>query len=138
MTNDKSSLKQEVHQLLSDLGVPASAYTHGELVVRTPITGQVIARVAKTEATAVNDALTAARNAFVAWRSVPAPKRGDLVRLIGEELRLEMAALGRLVTIETMMQRTISRTKMPSSFFISPHSISRGSSRMNADERLFA
>ncbi|MBW8747911.1 MAG: aldehyde dehydrogenase family protein [Acidobacteria bacterium] len=101
MTNDESSLEQEVHQLLKNLGVPAAAYTHGELVVRTPITGQVIAHVAKADATAVNDALAAARNAFVAWRSVPAPKRGDLVRLLGEELRSEISALGRLVTIET-------------------------------------
>ncbi|QEE27942.1 aldehyde dehydrogenase family protein [Terriglobus albidus] len=101
MTSNKSSLEQEVHRLLKNLGVPATAYTHGELIVRTPITGEVIARVAKTDATAVNDALTAARNAFVAWRSVPAPKRGDLVRLLGEELRSELPALGRLVTIET-------------------------------------
>ncbi|WP_263416399.1 L-piperidine-6-carboxylate dehydrogenase [Terriglobus albidus] len=101
MTTDKSSLEQEVHQLLSNLGVPAAAYTHGELVVRTPITGQVIARVAKTDAAAANEALTKARNAFVAWRSVPAPKRGDLVRLLGEELRSEISTLGRLVTIET-------------------------------------
>src|SRR5438067_13648984 len=101
MTNDESSLEQEVHQLLKNLGVPAAAYTHGELVVRTPITGQVIAHVAKADATAVNDALAAARNAFVAWRSVPAPKRGDLVRLLGGELRSEISASGRLVTTET-------------------------------------
>ena len=101
MTNDKNSLEQEVHQLLANLGVPASAYMHGELVVRTPITGEVIARVAKTQATAVSEAIAAAQKAFVAWRSVPAPKRGDLVRLLGEELRSEISALGRLVTIET-------------------------------------
>ena len=34
------------------------------------------------------------------WRTVPAPKRGELVRLLGEELRAHKAALGRLVTIE--------------------------------------
>jgi aldehyde dehydrogenase (NAD+) len=44
--------------------------------------------------------IAAARAAFLTWRSVPAPRRGELVRLLGEELRAELPALGRLVTIE--------------------------------------
>src|SRR5205814_2335931 len=38
--------------------------------------------------------------AFTKWRDIPAPKRGELVRLLGEELRAHKDALGRLVTIE--------------------------------------
>ena len=38
--------------------------------------------------------------AFKTWRNVPAPRRGELVRLFGEELRANKAALGRLVTLE--------------------------------------
>ena len=39
--------------------------------------------------------------AFEVWRDVPAPRRGELVRLLGEELRREKEALGALVTLET-------------------------------------
>ena len=45
-------------------------------------------------------AIEAAHTAFLAWRNVPAPKRGELVRLLGEELRANKEALGRLVSIE--------------------------------------
>jgi aldehyde dehydrogenase (NAD+) len=101
MTTDTVGLDQEVRELLSQLGVPASKYSEGELVVRTPITGQVIARVAKTTEPAAREAIAAAHKAFITWRSVPAPRRGELVRVLGEELRAEIATLGRLVTIET-------------------------------------
>src|SRR5262249_25320076 len=43
---------------------------------------------------------TRARKAFLEWRTVPAPKRGELVRVLGEEFRGAKASLGRLVTIE--------------------------------------
>jgi aldehyde dehydrogenase (NAD+) len=43
---------------------------------------------------------TRAHAAFLAWREVPAPRRGELVRLLGEELRAAKADLGRLVTLE--------------------------------------
>jgi aldehyde dehydrogenase (NAD+) len=38
--------------------------------------------------------------AFLEWRLVPAPKRGELVRLLGEQLRANKRTLGRLVSIE--------------------------------------
>ena len=41
-----------------------------------------------------------AQSAFIAWREVPAPRRGELVRLLGEELRASKEALGALVTLE--------------------------------------
>jgi aldehyde dehydrogenase (NAD+) len=101
MTTDTVALEQEVHELLSRLGVPEKRYTQGELVVRTPITGQVIARVATTTESAAHEAIAAAHEAFLEWRNVPAPRRGELVRVLGEELRAEIETLGRLVTIET-------------------------------------
>jgi aldehyde dehydrogenase (NAD+) len=101
MTINKSSLEQEVHQLLSELGVPENAYSNGALTVRTPLTGQVIAHVAITSDEKAEATIASAQQAFLAWRSVPGPRRGDLVRLLGEELRAEIATLGRLVTIET-------------------------------------
>ena len=101
MTTDTVALEQEVHELLSRLGVPEKKYSQGELVVRTPITGQVIARVATTTESAAREAIGAAHEAFLEWRNVPAPRRGELVRVLGEELRAEIETLGRLVTIET-------------------------------------
>ena len=101
MTDKSVSLDQEVNDILSQLGVPVAAYTDGELIVRTPLTGQAIAHVANTKPAAANETLAAAQEAFLQWRSVPAPRRGELIRLLGEELRAEKSALGRLVTIET-------------------------------------
>jgi aldehyde dehydrogenase (NAD+) len=101
MVMDTVALDREMHELLAGLGVDESKYTDGELVVRSPITGQVIAHVAKTTEAAANAAIDAAQRAFLIWRSVPAPRRGELVRVLGEELRAEISTLGRLVTIET-------------------------------------
>ena len=101
MTTDTVALDREVHELLSRLGVAEEKYAQGELVVRTPITGQVIASVAKTTEAAAGEAIAAAHAAFLEWRTVPAPRRGELVRVLGEELRAEIETLGRLVTIET-------------------------------------
>ncbi len=101
MAMNAIGLEHEVRELLTRLGVQESRYTEGELVVRTPITGQVIAHVAKTSGPAAQLAIDAARQAFLVWRNIPAPRRGELVRALGEELRAEVEALGRLVTIET-------------------------------------
>jgi aldehyde dehydrogenase (NAD+) len=86
--------------LLERLGVDPALVTDGDLVVRTPITGEEIARVARTDEGATNAGIARAVAAFEAWRDVPAPRRGELVRLLGEELRREKEALGALVTLE--------------------------------------
>jgi aldehyde dehydrogenase (NAD+) len=93
--------QQEVATILTDLGVPATAYSNGNLIVRTPITGEVIAQLPTITAADATQAIAQAQAAFLEWRNVPAPKRGELIRLLGEELRAELATLGRLVTIET-------------------------------------
>ena len=87
-------------ELLERLGVDPSAVSEGDLAVRTPITGEELARVARTDAAAADAAIARAVVAFESWREVPAPARGELVRLLGEELRREKDALGALVTLE--------------------------------------
>jgi aldehyde dehydrogenase (NAD+) len=87
-------------ELLERLGVDPTLVGDGDLVVRTPITGEQIARVARTDAAAADAAVARAVSAFETWRDVPAPRRGELVRLLGEELRREKEALGALVTLE--------------------------------------
>jgi len=86
--------------LLEALGVDASRVSEGDLVVRTPITGEEIGRVCRTDEGETDAAIGRAAAAFEAWREVPAPRRGELVRLLGEELRREKETLGALVTLE--------------------------------------
>jgi aldehyde dehydrogenase (NAD+) len=95
------TLQTEVAKILTDLGLPTTAYSGGDLTARTPLTGEVIAQVPTVNATAATKAIAEAHAAFLEWRNVPAPKRGELIRLLGEELRAELPNLGRLVTIES-------------------------------------
>ncbi|HYH20065.1 MAG TPA: aldehyde dehydrogenase family protein [Azospirillum sp.] len=77
-----------------------AALRDGDIAVHSPIDGRPLGRVASDTPDAVDAKIAAAHAAFLEWRSVPAPKRGELVRLLGEELRAEKQALGRLVTLE--------------------------------------
>src|SRR5258707_5914461 len=96
----KPDLPGEVDSLLAELGVARSRYKDGALKVHTPITGETIGQVQETSTSEAVAAIEAAHTAFRAWRLVPAPKRGELVRLFGEETRANKEALGRLVSIE--------------------------------------
>jgi len=93
-------LAAETAALLDRMGVPAAARTDGDRVARSPITGGAVARVRWTTAEETRAAIGRAHDAFLAWRTVPAPRRGEFVRLLGEELRAEKETLGRLVSIE--------------------------------------
>jgi aldehyde dehydrogenase (NAD+) len=95
------TVAEEAVELLSRIGVPRNLFADGALEARTPINGEVMGRVNTTGAAAAERAIASAHDAFLHWRKVPAPRRGELVRLLGEELRREKTALGRLVTIET-------------------------------------
>jgi aldehyde dehydrogenase (NAD+) len=86
--------------LLERLGVDRAALNEGELVVRTPITGEEIGRVRRADAADTDATVARSVAAFEVWRDVPGPRRGELVRLLGEELRREKEALGALVTLE--------------------------------------
>ena len=90
----------EAAALLDRLGVPATARLGGARKVRSPITGELIGEVRDITAADADAAIEAAHQAFLAWRRIPAPRRGELVRLLGEELRAAKADLARLVTLE--------------------------------------
>ena len=94
------SLVTDVDALLQRLGVPRAAYTGGDLPVRSPITGEAIGAVHEVSAAEATAAIARAQTAFLVWRNVPAPRRGELVRLLGEELRAAKDDLGLLVTLE--------------------------------------
>jgi aldehyde dehydrogenase (NAD+) len=65
-----------------------------------PTTGESIARIRTATATDYETVMVQARKAFLEWRAVPAPKRGEVVRLVGEELRKYKDFLGSLVSLE--------------------------------------
>jgi aldehyde dehydrogenase (NAD+) len=91
----------DIHPLLASLGIDLATHTGGNLVVRSPIDGGTLATLRVDAAAAIDAKLDAARTAAHAWRDVPAPKRGELVRVFGQLLREHKPALGRLVTIES-------------------------------------
>jgi len=65
-----------------------------------PTTGEVIASVRNTTAADYEKVVTMAQESFQTWRTIPAPVRGNAVRLIGNALRGNCEALGSLVTLE--------------------------------------
>ena len=83
--------------VLAQLGLSESG---GELAVHSPIDGSIIGSAAMDTPATVENRIDQAAAAFQAWRIVPAPRRGELVRLFGEELRANKDALGTLVTLE--------------------------------------
>jgi aldehyde dehydrogenase (NAD+) len=89
----------DASRILADLGILEHAGA-GDIEVRSPISGAVIGRVASHTAADVDATLARAHSAYLAWRNVPAPRRGELVRLLGERLRQHKQALGSLVSLE--------------------------------------
>jgi aldehyde dehydrogenase (NAD+) len=89
-----------VGELLKTLGVETHAYQGGDHAVHSPIDGSQIAAISLESAEAVPGKVALAHQAYLAWRDVPAPRRGELVRLFGEVLREYKTQLGELVSIE--------------------------------------
>ena len=85
------------HQLCSTLGF---ALPQGRLDATSPIDGERIAGFDPASSANVADVAQRAAQAFRQWRTVPAPRRGELVRRLGEALRAHKADLGMLVTID--------------------------------------
>jgi aldehyde dehydrogenase (NAD+) len=66
----------------------------------SPVDGKKIADVVCADDQAYDQVLAKAEQAFITWRIMPSPKRGDIVRQVGEALRAKKEALGRLVSYE--------------------------------------
>jgi aldehyde dehydrogenase (NAD+) len=90
------------HQsLLSQCGLEKNAVdVKGGLEVFSPVDGQRLGSVACIKASDIKAIAERSHQAFLSWREVPAPLRGEFVRLLGEELRLIKEPLGRLVSLE--------------------------------------
>ncbi|WP_428543650.1 L-piperidine-6-carboxylate dehydrogenase [Profundibacter sp.] len=84
--------------ILARLGLTADVLQGGNLTVTSPVDGAELAHLAET--TDMDAVIARAKSAFKQWRYVPAPRRGELVRLLGEELRAAKDDLGALVSLE--------------------------------------
>ena len=101
-----------MNEILTRLGIGAvnpglcsgaASWLHGagaELPSVNPATNEALAVVTQASAADYDAAVAAAQAGFNAWRMMPAPKRGELIRDLGNALRENKAALGELVTLE--------------------------------------
>jgi len=96
---------------LKDLGIGKSnsgtcdginwySYDSNERDILSPVDGNIIASIYETDEKSYEKVIDISNKAFKIWRKVPAPKRGDIVRQIGNELRLNKDSLGKLVSYE--------------------------------------
>lgn len=99
-----------IDQALKNLGVEAknngtstgsnSTGSGGELKSYTPVTGAYIASVTNTTKEEYEHLVATAQQAFLQWREVTAPMRGEIVRQFGQKLRAHKEDLGKLVSYE--------------------------------------
>ena len=100
-----------MQEILERLGIKAENYgaCYGEWIENknddilesySPINGDLLAKIYQASAENYETVVKKAQEAFVVWRMVPAPKRGEIVRQLGEELRKHKEDLGALVSIE--------------------------------------
>ncbi len=100
MTAYESTVGAQARTALEAIGAPPFRYRAGLRDVRSPIDGVRMAGVPETTHPEGDAAFDRAQDASGKWRRVPAPRRGELVRLLGEELRASKAHLAALVTLE--------------------------------------
>ncbi len=92
---------EAVDKLLAALGVGLAPYQGVDIASISPIDGATLAGLHADRPQQVAEKIAQAHAAFAQWRTVPAPRRGELIRLLGDELRTHKQALGELVTLES-------------------------------------
>ncbi|MBV6307170.1 aldehyde dehydrogenase family protein [Candidimonas humi] len=92
--------RDTIELTLAELGVERASPQAAALLSCSPIDGSPLGAVRTHGAAEVDAMVETARRAFAAWRLVPAPRRGELIRLYADELRAHKEALGRLVSLE--------------------------------------
>lgn len=88
------------NKILQDLGLDLTHLQSGDITVHSPIDGTELGRVQQHSPSEVETMIGKAVQSFKEWRAVPAPQRGELIRLFGETLRTHKNLLGTLVTLE--------------------------------------
>ncbi|MFC3053548.1 L-piperidine-6-carboxylate dehydrogenase [Kordiimonas pumila] len=90
----------DIKDIFSKLGLDEKSLNSGSLEVFTPVDGSKFASLKTDSAADADTKIAAAVEAFKIWRTVPGPRRGELVRLLGELLRKHKESLGALVSYE--------------------------------------
>ncbi|MBL4802678.1 MAG: aldehyde dehydrogenase family protein, partial [Emcibacter sp.] len=90
----------EIQEIFTQLNLTDSDLNGGELNVYSPRDGALIASVHTDSADVAREKISASVKAFKEWRTVPGPRRGELIRLLGEILREKKEPLGALVALE--------------------------------------
>lgn len=85
---------------INSMGIASHNIDSGDLVSVSPIDGSVLGSVKQHNDNDLNTIIQQSQQAFKQWRQVPAPKRGELIRIYGNLLREHKEALGTLVTLE--------------------------------------
>lgn len=79
----------------------ANWFSNGEILESySPVDGKLIAKVKTATQEDYKKIISTAKTAFNHWKTIPAPKRGEIVRQFGEKLRAKKADLGKLVSYE--------------------------------------
>jgi aldehyde dehydrogenase (NAD+) len=105
------SLQAEIKEILGQLGIQENnqgastgvnwlTSTGAKIASVSPVDAQVIAHVTMATPDQYNQVIEKAQAAFVEWRKVPAPKRGEVVRQLAERIRFYKEPLGKLVSYE--------------------------------------
>ncbi|MBR7800128.1 L-piperidine-6-carboxylate dehydrogenase [Undibacterium fentianense] len=90
----------DIQTLLRQLGVNLQEFEGQDFHSYSPIDGALLASLRIDSGKQIEQKLERAELAARQWRQVPAPRRGELIRLFGEELRQHKTQLGELVTLE--------------------------------------
>ena len=78
-------------------------FSNGDILESySPVDGKLIGRIRCSTVEDYEKVIASASLAFKSWRTVPAPKRGEIVRQFGDKLRAQKEALGKLVSYETV------------------------------------
>jgi aldehyde dehydrogenase (NAD+) len=103
MQIDISKVLNELNIQAHNLGCSTGLEFFGngkEIVSESPVDGKIIGKVTAGDASDYKRIIEKANHAYAYWRKVPAPKRGEIVRQLGDKLRAKKEALGALVSYE--------------------------------------
>ena len=96
----QGAVTMKLDKILNNLGVNINSYHGSDINVYSPIDGSFMSGLAADTKESVNKKIELSLAAFKKWKNLPAPKRGQLIKIFGNEVRKNKELLGRLITLE--------------------------------------